>query len=127
MSDRTSENSFVCTTSFLQTDDLVFLVQNAVNIKKKKRPPRRIHSMEFYYYYFNHAKKLKVVFESNSPGFRTNRPAHCSRLFTFCSLVFIATLKAASWKVFYLFKKHFGLTKLNVMQCWIIRTSMASA
>lgn len=37
MSDRTSENSFVCTTSFLQTEELMFVfnVQDGVNIGKK--------------------------------------------------------------------------------------------
>lgn len=42
MSDRTSANSFVCTTSFLQTERpfIPLIVQDGINIGKKKLTPR---------------------------------------------------------------------------------------
>lgn len=54
MSDRTSANSFVCTTSFLQTDNLVLVLQFKMvstlekkNTKTNKLTPQKENSMDF--------------------------------------------------------------------------------
>lgn len=132
-SDRTSESGFVCTTSSLQTEVLMFIYKIAVEEGKKTNGLIEgclqwiqlwmavLHTQHCHYYNFFKSYKKKRKNENyarvhkKSPGcFSTHTHTHAhtvkadSEQRFLSSLVFSATLQTASWKVFC------HLTKLNV-------------
>lgn len=132
-SDRTSESGFVCTTSSLQTEVLMFIYKIAVEEGKKTNGLIEgclqwiqlwmavLHTQHCHYYNFFKSYKKKRKNENyarvhkKSPGCfstHTHTRAHTVKADSeqrfLSSLVFSATLQTASWKVFC------HLTKLNV-------------
>lgn len=110
-SGRTSENSFVCTTSFLQTEELAFLFQD-VNSSVHKRDSAEgnnpwvfsSHTQHCHYRFFllllNLHRKLCLNQESWMFVFNSNQTWNKRR--------------TSEWSLT-VFNTQFGLTKVNVM------------
>lgn len=142
MWDLTSESSFACTTSFLQTDDLVFTFQFEVVSTMGGKKTWLVEgyicwtsvALVIVFCFLNRAKReknWKLMFESKKKSwmffytYALERASEQTDL-TFHSLLLGVTLKMTSWKVFCLRNI---LDWLNWMSCSVgfSWTSLASA